>query len=310
MPELDSLKERIRTKLGIGDRQLARLVQKKEGETLLPRRLAVLALAAEHRIPISRYASEDDLSQLRAVQPKSTGLEMTANSFGSRMRTATSNAAKPPRSATLKVPAKKSQVGKKRVPRKPATTSPRPQPRQATRGKTVFVVHGRNEGRRRAMFSFLRSLNMEPLEWSKAIQATGKTNPSISEVLDAAFSRAIAVVVLLTPDDEVILAKKFHKTTDPSYEKRVVGQARPNVLFEAGMAMGKSPDATVLVQVGDVKPFSDIGGRHVTRLGNDPESRSELVTKLRNAGCAVDTDGTDWYSEGDFSEEVGDPDAS
>jgi hypothetical protein len=50
-----------------------------------------------------------------------------------------------------------------------------------------------------------------------------------------------------------------------------------------------------------VKPFSDVGGRHVTRLGNDAESRSEFVTKLRNAGCAVDDSGTDWYSDGDFS---------
>jgi hypothetical protein len=52
--------------------------------------------------------------------------------------------------------------------------------------------------------------------------------------------------------------------------------------------------------VGVVKPFSDIGGRHVTRLGNDPESRAEFVTKLRNANCAVNDGGTDWYKTGEF----------
>jgi predicted nucleotide-binding protein len=123
----------------------------------------------------------------------------------------------------------------------------------------------------------------------------------VSEIIDAAFKEAVAVVVLLTPDDQVKLDDQFHKASDPSYEKRVVGQARPNVLFEAGMAFGRDPNSTVLVQVGDVKPFSDVGGRHVTRLTNDVESRSELVTKLRNAGCFVDDGGTDWYSIGDFT---------
>jgi predicted nucleotide-binding protein len=169
------------------------------------------------------------------------------------------------------------------------------------RGRKVFVVHGRNESLRKDLFSLLRSLGLEPLEWRKAIAAAGTGTPHVSEIIDAAFKEAVAVVVLLTPDDQVKLADQFQKPSDPSYEKRLVGQARPNVLFEAGMAFGRDPNSTVLVQVGDVKPFSDVGGRHVTRLTNDVESRSELVTKLRNAGCAVDDGGTDWYSIGDFT---------
>ena len=165
----------------------------------------------------------------------------------------------------------------------------------------MFVVHGRNEALRKDLFNLLRSLALEPLEWRKAIEAAGKGTPTVGEIIDAAFEEAVAVVVLLTPDDEVKLADEFHKHSDPPYEKRVVRQARPNVLFEAGMAFGRAANSTVLVQVGDVKPFSDVGGRHVTRLTNDPESRSELVTKLRNAGCAVDDGGTDWYSIGNFS---------
>jgi len=107
--------------------------------------------------------------------------------------------------------------------------------------------------------------------------------------------------VLLSPDDEAKLKAEFLKTNDPAYEKRLTGQARANVLFEAGMAMGRNPDSTVLVQVGDIRPFSDIGGRHVVHLSNAPTARSEFATKLANAGCNVDTSGTDWLSEGDFA---------
>ena len=67
------------------------------------------------------------------------------------------------------------------------------------------------------------------------------------------------------------------------------------------MAFGRKPENTVLVQIGELRPFSDIGGRHVLHLGNDPTSRQEFATKLANAGCNVDTSGSDWLTEGDLS---------
>ena len=130
---------------------------------------------------------------------------------------------------------------------------------------------------------------------------TRKPNPYVGEILDAAFREAAAVIVLLSPDDEAKLRAEFLKPNDPSYEKRLSGQARANVLFEAGMAMGRNPDSTVLVQVGDTRPFSDIGGRHVVHLSNSPKTRTEFATKLANAGCNVNTSGTDWLTEGDFT---------
>ena len=74
-----------------------------------------------------------------------------------------------------------------------------------------------------------------------------------------------------------------------------------NVLFEAGMAFGRDSKSTVLVQVGEVRPFSDIGGRHVVHLTNEVQSRKELATKLTVAGCDVDTSGDHWLTAGDFS---------
>ena len=81
--------------------------------------------------------------------------------------------------------------------------------RPATNAREVFIVHGRNEAAREAMFEFLRALDLHPLEWSESITDTGKASPYIGEILDAAFSRAHAIVVLFTPDDEARLKEPF-----------------------------------------------------------------------------------------------------
>jgi hypothetical protein len=80
-----------------------------------------------------------------------------------------------------------------------------------------------------------------------------------------------------------------------------MGQARPNVLFEAGMAMGRERDRTVLVELGTVRPFSDIAGRLTIKLSNDSAARQELAERLKTAGCSVDLSGRDWHTEGDFT---------
>jgi predicted nucleotide-binding protein len=130
---------------------------------------------------------------------------------------------------------------------------------------------------------------------------TGKGSPYIGEVLDAAFRTAQAVVVLLTPDDEVRLKAELLSAGDPDVERQLTLQARPNVLFEAGMAFGRDAGRTVIVEIGVVKPFSDIGGRHTVRLSNDALKRKDLAQRLTTAGCAVTMDGEDWLAEGDFS---------
>jgi hypothetical protein len=150
------------------------------------------------------------------------------------------------------------------------------------------------------MFTFLRAVGLKPLEWTQALRMTKQGSPYVGTVLDTAFREAAAIVVLFTPDDEARLRAEFVSSRDPDYERNLTGQARPNVLFEAGMAFGKDPNSTVLVEVGYVRPFSDVAGRHVVHMSNQPTSRQELVTKLANAGCNVDTSGTDWLSAGDF----------
>jgi len=176
-----------------------------------------------------------------------------------------------------------------------------PLTQQWTRSQDVFVVHGRNTRLRDSMFDFLRAIGLHPIEWIEAVNATGKTSPYVGEVLDVAFDRAQAITILLTPDDEARLREEFINPSDPEYEKRLTPQARPNVLFEAGMAMGRNPDRTIIVEICDLRPFSDITGRHTVRLNNYTERRQELALKLRTAGCGINIGGTDWHRAGDFS---------
>ncbi|MGW5160217.1 TIR domain-containing protein [Nonomuraea wenchangensis] len=165
--------------------------------------------------------------------------------------------------------------------------------------RKVFVIHGRNTRARRAMFEFLRAIGLDPIEWSHALDMTGKASPYIGEVLDTVFGAAQAVVVLQTPDDIAYLHPSLTHPEDPECEAQP--QARPNVIFEAGMAMGRNPDRTVIVELGKVKGFSDIHGRHAVRLDNSIAKRQDLANRLQTAGCAVNLTGRDWHEVGDLT---------
>jgi predicted nucleotide-binding protein len=108
---------------------------------------------------------------------------------------------------------------------------------------------GANLKARDALFHFLRSIGLKPLEWSQAVRGKGKGSPSIGEILDVAFSMAQAVVVLMTPDDIACLREPLRGDKEPSHETQPTPQARANVLFEAGMAMGRHPDRTIIPRV-------------------------------------------------------------
>jgi predicted nucleotide-binding protein len=167
--------------------------------------------------------------------------------------------------------------------------------------KKVFIVHGRDSRLRDDFFSFLRALGLQPIEWSEALKLTGKATPYTGEAVESAFKNAQAVIVLLSPDDEVRLSPELWKDNEDENEKEIRLQARPNVLFEAGMAFGTHHDRTLLVEVGQLKAFSDVAGRHVVRLSNSSDRRNEIAERLRTAGCDVSTSGNDWLNTGDFN---------
>lgn len=165
--------------------------------------------------------------------------------------------------------------------------------------RNVMVVYGRNQGIRDSMFSFLRALKLNPIEWIEAVAATGNPSPYVGEILDAAFKMAQAVVVVLTPDEHVQLQRELC-SSDEEFSNEEGFQPRPNVLLEAGMALARAERRTLLVQVGDVRIPSDIHGRHLAKLDDSVEKRNGIAQRLRIAGCDPDTSRDDWYRAGTF----------
>ncbi|HEV3316335.1 MAG TPA: nucleotide-binding protein [Candidatus Angelobacter sp.] len=167
----------------------------------------------------------------------------------------------------------------------------------------VFVVYGRNERLRVALFTLLRALQLEPLEWTAVVEATGSPNPYMNEILKTGFRIAQAAIVLFTPDDEARLKKEFQKSDDPPYESDLYPQPRLNVVYEAGMAMALFPNQTIFVQVGDSRPFSDIAGIHYLRMDNSIAKRRDFASRLKRAGCStIDLElSTEWQTAGNFA---------
>jgi hypothetical protein len=50
------------------------------------------------------------------------------------------------------------------------------------------------------------------------------------------------------------------------------------------------------VELGSLRPFSDVYGRHVVRLGGTEKPLRDIAQRLNDAGCDVDTSGSDWAS--------------
>lgn len=171
---------------------------------------------------------------------------------------------------------------------------------EADRRRNVLVVYGRDEPARLAVFDFLRSLGLHPLEWEELVKATGKMAPFLSESVRKGMEIAAAAVVLLTPEDIVQLHPELHDPNDGAHE--VPGmQARPNVLLELGMALAAKPEATLILLLGEQRPATDLGGMSYVRLTGGAECRSRIADRLRAAGCLVNPVGTDWLTAGDFT---------
>lgn len=161
--------------------------------------------------------------------------------------------------------------------------------------KRVMVVHGRNAQALDALRAFLQSLGLEPILWEDPVAETGEGSPHNLNAVMAAMAMAQAVVVLLTAEDEARLLPAFrdHDDDDATLE----GQPRPNVLIEAGLAMGLGRERTILTRLGRIRGASDLDGLNAVNLANGHGPRVALRRRLMTAGCDMN-DRTDYLEPG------------
>lgn len=167
----------------------------------------------------------------------------------------------------------------------------------------VFVIHGRNTKAADEMSNFLRSLGLAPIVFNELRAKMGGT-PTIADIVTRGMEEAKAVIALFTGDEYSSLHPDFRNSRDkePDIHR---WQARPNVLFEAGMAFGRDRNRVVFALLGDVELFTDVAGIHFLRPSNDPSGdRDTLHRLLKEIGCPIN-DSSAWMRTGDFESCVG-----
>ncbi|MBY4110000.1 nucleotide-binding protein [Rhodococcus fascians] len=174
-------------------------------------------------------------------------------------------------------------------------------PPQATNARKVFLVHGRDARITTAMTELLHAFDLRVVDWDEAIAAAGSGSPSTLEVIHAGMRIAHGVVVLFTADDVGRCKEEFQQPGDGSDETEFTGQARQNVMFEAGMAIGIDQSRTVLVHHGSVRWNSDLESVNYARIDESHQSRLSLGKRLRTAGLEVDLENGRFGTVGDFS---------
>jgi predicted nucleotide-binding protein len=175
---------------------------------------------------------------------------------------------------------------------------------EAERSRNVFVVHGRDSQVREAVFGLLRQLDLRPLEWEALVHSTREGSPFLGRVIADAPSLAQAAVVLLSPDDVVMLHPALRSAHEDRFELRPALQPRPNVMLELGMVLALYPENTIIVEFGDLRPCADLAGRNVIRFNEGisfTDPLRKISGRLEVAGCQVDDSGTDWLDVRPFT---------
>jgi hypothetical protein len=150
-------------------------------------------------------------------------------------------------------------------------------------------------------FDLLRAVDLRPMEWETLVRATGKATPYLGEVVAGAPHLAQATLVLLTPDDIVELHSDLFLDQDVPHDRARSMQARPNVLFELGLALMAYPRRTVVVEIGRLRPLSDLAGLNTIRFDGSAASVQKLLSRLKAAGCPVDDSAGAWLDPARFA---------
>jgi hypothetical protein len=115
---------------------------------------------------------------------------------------------------------------------------------------------------------------------------------------------AQGVLALFTPEEFSALHPDLRRKSGETEEYIRRWQARPNVIFEAGLACGIDSTRCAFVVFGKTSLFTDVAGIQVFSPTNEFGERSDraLLRGLLEGGmkCAVNLSSNAWMHAGDF----------
>ena len=112
---------------------------------------------------------------------------------------------------------------------------------------TIALIHGRDDGARKALEHMLRALGHDVRDFAVA----KRDNPDRSfnsAIVENLFNGVAAAIVALSPDEEGLLRTGLRGTTDSDWQ--IHDRLRPNVLIEFGLAVAKLGRMVIEVSFG------------------------------------------------------------
>jgi predicted nucleotide-binding protein len=169
-------------------------------------------------------------------------------------------------------------------------------------GKRVFVIYGRDVAARDELLKLIRGLGLDDIPFESVANSLGPA-PFVGDVVLKGLQQADAIVALFTPDEQAVLREPETGMSLAEHDGGERWQARPNVIFEAGIAYGRSDKEPILAVLGtDVRLFSDLAGIHFVRL-DASDGKRNMRERLERILGPLEPIMADWESSpqtGDF----------
>jgi len=144
------------------------------------------------------------------------------------------------------------------------------------KNKSVFVVHGHDEGTKQSVARFLEKMGVVPV----ILQEQINKGMTVLEKFEAFADRAVFAIVLMTPDDK---GYPVNRESEAKY------RARQNVILELGYFSAKLGRNRILVLTeGDIELPSDIFGVVYEKMDHGEGWKIRLARELREAGLEID----------------------
>lgn len=166
--------------------------------------------------------------------------------------------------------------------------------------KRAFIIYGRDVSAYDQLGKFVSAIGLQQLSFE---EVAGRTATSfVADIVTQGIREADVVIAFFTPDEQAVL---FDPVTGSYLDSDETSrwQARPNVIFEAGLASGVSREKTVIVTLGtDVRLLSDLHGIYYVDL-KDRRAKEILRRKIESIVGPLPVD-ENWMApeiSGDFT---------